>query len=180
MNKTMIAAMTGIMMMGAVAPSYAAAARTATGNSNSAPVAMAAPEAPFFNTEEGAEASEKTTSLISSLIKGNKDMKQLIKAAETAVDMIAKQVPAVKFIAGPFLQMMNELCESENPETTLDDISQKLDGISKDIEDAKKDLIDAIEKYGIIQTGWVKREFSKEISKNIAERYNEIISAANN
>ena len=144
MNKTMIAAMTGIMMMGAVAPSYAAAARTATGNSNSAPVAMAAPEAPFFNTEEGAEASEKTTSLISSLIKGNKDMKELIKAAEIAVDMIAKQVPAVKFIAGPFLQMMNELCESENPETTLDDISQKLDGISKDIEDAKKDLIDAM------------------------------------
>ena len=32
MNKNMIAALTGIMMMGAAAPSYAAAARTTTGN----------------------------------------------------------------------------------------------------------------------------------------------------
>ena len=118
-------------------------------------VAMVAPTAnvsadekkedkPWYNTEEGAENVEKTFSMISTLVKSDGDLKDLISLAETAVGMMAKQIPAVGTFATPFLKMLTALYTDEKPELTLDDISKQMETLSKELESAKAELINAM------------------------------------
>ena len=99
---------------------------------------------PWYNTEEGAENVEKTFSMISTLVKSDGDLKDLISLAETAVGMMAKQIPAVGTFATPFLKMLTALYTDEKPELTLDDISKQMETLSKELESAKAELINAM------------------------------------
>ena len=103
--------------------------------------ASAEEKQPWFNTEDAAEGSEKVSSLIATMVSNDDQMKKMISMAETAVELMAKQLPAIGTFATPFIKMMGALYSEQNPEITLDDISNQMKSLSTNLENAKNDLI---------------------------------------
>ena len=79
-----------------------------------------------------------------SIIQGDDKMKTLLEASEKAIQGIVSKIPDVGYVAGPMLELVKILYESDKPETTLSTISKQLEGIQGQIEDAKKDVIEAM------------------------------------
>lgn len=107
-----------------------------------------------------------------SIIKDDDKMKTLLQMSEKAVQGIVKKFPEVGYIAGPMMEMINLLYNSENPETTLGTISKQLEEIQGQIEDAKADIIEAmgtmsdmkkfIDQYNLFNAKY--QEVSKQVS----------------
>ncbi|MBO6162286.1 MAG: hypothetical protein J6O53_03430 [Eubacterium sp.] len=107
-----------------------------------------------------------------SIIKDDDKMKTLLQMSEKAVQGIVKKFPEVGYIAGPMMEMINLLYNSENPETTLGTISKQLEEIQGQIEDAKADIIEAmgtmsdmekfVEQYNLFNAKY--QEVSKQVS----------------
>ena len=107
-----------------------------------------------------------------SIIKDDDKMKTLLQVSEKAVQGIVKKFPEVGYVAGPMMEMIHLLYNSENPETTLGTISKQLEGIQGQIEDAKAAIIEAmgtmsdmekfIDQYNLFNAKY--KEVSKQVS----------------
>ena len=136
-----IAALAAIMTLSFAAP---LTANAATLRENESRVAAAADgNKDDGNNDFGIDTTDVTKWTIS-IIKDDDKMKTLLQVSEKAVQGIVKKFPEVGYVAGPMMEMLHLLYNSENPETTLGTISKQLEEIQGQIEDAKADIIEAM------------------------------------
>ena len=164
-----IAALAAIMTLSFTAP---LTANAATLRENESRVAAAADgNKDDGNNDFGIDTTDVTKWTIS-IIKDDDKMKTLLQVSEKAVQGIVKKFPEVGYVAGPMMEMLHLLYNSENPETTLGTISKQLEGIQGQIEDAKAAIIEAmgtmsdmekfIEQYNLFNAKY--QEVTKQVS----------------
>ena len=166
-----IAALAAIMTMSFAAP---LAANAATLKDHETAVAASAgdnTDAKENNYDFGIDTTDVTKWTVS-IIKDDDKMKTLLQVSEKAVQGIVKKFPEVGYIAGPMMEMIHLLYNSENPETTPGTISKQLEEIQGQIEDAKAAIIEAmgtmsdmekfIEQYNLFNAKY--QEVSKQVS----------------
>lgn len=164
-----IAALAAIMTLSFAAPLTANAA--APMEKDFAMAADAGDQDDTGNYDFGIDTKDVTKWTVS-IIKDDDKMKTLLQMSEKAVQGIVKKFPEVGYIAGPMMEMINLLYNSENPETTLGTISKQLEEIQGQIEDAKADIIEAmgtmsdmekfIDQYNLFNAKY--QEVSKQVS----------------
>ena len=166
-----IAALAAIMTMTVAAPLTASAATLKGNEKGTAAVAADNNSDTSGNYDFGIDTKD-VAKWTYSIIKDDDKMKTLLQMSEKAVQGIVKKFPEIGYIAGPMMEMINLLYNSENPETTLGTISKQLEEIQGQIEDAKADIIEAmgtmsdmekfIDQYNLFNAKY--QEVSKQVS----------------